>query len=80
MHGRNPERGIGGLPPARSAPTLRLVLAGFGLVVSAVAAVMLALAGASSGIVAFFAVLAAIAVVDLAVIARRDRRGSAPRG
>jgi Family of unknown function (DUF6343) len=68
-------RRIGGPPPARSALTLRLVLAGFGLVVCAGGAAMLAMAGASSGIVAFFAVLAAIALADLAVVARRKRRG-----
>jgi hypothetical protein len=75
MQSRDSKHGIGGLPPARSALALRLVLAGFGLVVCAAGAVMLALAGASSGIVAFFAVLAAIAAVDLAIVGRRKRRG-----
>lgn len=51
--------------PARSAPALRLILAAFGLVVCAGAATLFALAGASYGVVAFFAVLAAIAVADV---------------
>jgi membrane protein implicated in regulation of membrane protease activity len=72
-------RGFGGLPPARSALTLRLILAAFGLVVCAGAATLFALAGASYGVVAFFAVLAAIAVVDLAVIIRRRSAGTSGR-
>jgi hypothetical protein len=64
-----------GGPPARSALTLRLILAAFGLVVCAGAAALFALAGASYGVVAFFAVLAAIAVADLAVLARRRSAG-----
>lgn len=71
-------RGHGGPPPARSALALRQILAAFGLAICAPAAAGFAVAGASCGVVAFFAVLAAIAVVDLAVVALR--RGSGGLG
>jgi len=60
--------------PVRSALTLRLVLAAFGLVFCGVAAVIAARTGPSWLAVAL-AVLAAVAVVDIVVIARRKRRG-----
>ncbi|WP_069387249.1 DUF6343 family protein [Cellulosimicrobium cellulans] len=71
----DPTSGIGGAPPARSALTLRLVLAGFGLVACVVAAVLLAGAGAPTLLVVAFVVLAAVALVDLVVVARRKLRG-----
>jgi membrane protein implicated in regulation of membrane protease activity len=71
----DPTRGIGGAPPARSALTLRLVLAGFGLVACAVAAVLLAGADAPVAVVVVFAVLAVVALVDLVVVVRRKLRG-----
>jgi hypothetical protein len=71
----DPNTAGGQLPPARSALTARLVLAGFGFVVSAVGAVVMALAGVPFGYVAFFAVIALIAVIDFIVVARRKSHG-----
>jgi hypothetical protein len=70
----DPTAGVGGAPPARSALTLRLWLAAFGLVVCAVGAVIAARAGA--GVLAVvLGVLAAVAAVDLGWVAHRKRRG-----
>jgi hypothetical protein len=71
----DPLAGIGGAPPAYSALTLRLVLAIFGLVTCIAGAAIFAVVGAPVVIVVIFAVLAAIALVDMAVIVRRKRRG-----
>jgi Flp pilus assembly protein TadB len=71
----DPTAGIGGAPPARSALTLRLVLATFGLIVCGVAAVLLAIADAPGVLVVALAVLAVVALVDLLVVARRKARG-----
>ena len=72
----DPTAGFGGAPPARSALTLRLVLAAFGLVV-AVAGGLLWLGvdelPAWPAVVLF--VLGAIAAVDIVVIVRRTARG-----
>jgi len=62
------------LGPVRSALTLRLWLAGFGLVFCGVAAGITAVTGPAWLAVAF-AVLAVVAVVDIVVVARRKRRG-----
>jgi len=70
----DPTAGIGGAPPARSALTLRLWLAGFGLVFCAVAAVVAGWAGAGAFAIAL-GVIAVIAAVNLAWVARRKRRG-----
>ena len=70
----DPTAGFGGAPPARSALTLRAVLAGFGLVFCAVAAVVLIGAGlVAPGVV--LAALAVIALADLAWVIHRKRRG-----
>jgi len=65
----------GGAANARSALTLRLVLAAFGLVLCTVLGVL----ALGSDVPAVFAVvlfvLAAIALVDLVVVARRKLRG-----
>ena len=70
----DPTAGIGGAAPTRSALTLRLVLAAFGLVFCAGAAVLAFVAG-----LAWFgmllAVLAVVALVDLAWVAHRKHRG-----
>jgi Family of unknown function (DUF6343) len=60
--------------PVRSALTLRLVLAGFGLVFCGVAAGIAARVG-PVWLTVVLAVLAAIALVDLLVVANRKRRG-----
>jgi fatty acid desaturase len=70
----DPTAGVGGAPPARSALTLRLWLAGFGLVFCAVGAVMAAWAGL--GVLAvILGVFAVVAAVDLVWVAHRKRRG-----
>jgi hypothetical protein len=70
----DPTAGFGGAPPAYSALTLRAVLAGFGLVFCAGAAALTIMAGLTVLGVAL-AVLAAIALVDLAWVIHRKRRG-----
>lgn len=70
----DPLAGFGGAPPAQSALTLRLVLAGFGLIVcGAGAGWAIVLDAVGFGI--FLAVLAAAALVDIAVIVVRKSRG-----
>jgi Flp pilus assembly protein TadB len=70
----DPTAGIGGAAPTRSALTLRLVLAGFGLVFCTVAAVLAFVAGLTAGGVVLV-VLAVAAAVDLVWVAHRKRRG-----
>ena len=71
----DPTAGFAGAPPARSALTLRLVLAVFGLVVCVLGGFGVLAAGMPTwGAIALF-VLAAIALVDIGVIARRKARG-----
>lgn len=70
----DPTGGFGGAPPARSALTLRAVLAAFGLVFCAVAAVF----AFAADLIAFgwvLVVLAVIALVDLAWVLYRKYRG-----
>jgi hypothetical protein len=70
----DPTAGFGGAPPARSALTLRAVLAAFGLVFCAGAAWASFAAGWSlAGWL--FVVVAMIALVDLVVVLNRKRRG-----
>jgi hypothetical protein len=70
----DPLRGIGGAPPAYSALTLRLVLACFGVIFCVGAAIAAALARLTVLTVVMF-MGAVVAVVDIAVIIRRRRRG-----
>lgn len=70
----DPTAGFGGAPPARSALTLRAVLAGFGLVFCAAAALIL-INAELVGFGVVFAVLAVIALADLAWVLHRKRRG-----
>lgn len=70
----DPTAGIAGSTPARSALTLRAVLAAFGLVVSVVGAVLALRAGLGWFAVAL-GVVAAVALVDLAWILYRKYRG-----
>jgi hypothetical protein len=70
----DPTAGFGGSTPARSALTLRAVLAGFGLLFCAVAAVLMIRSDlVALGVVS--AVLAAVALVDLGWVIHRKRRG-----
>jgi Family of unknown function (DUF6343) len=71
----DPTAGFAGAPPARSALTLRLVLASFGLVFCVVAGLgwLATDLPAWPGVVLL--VLAVVAVVDIMVIVRRKARG-----
>ena len=71
----DPTAGIGGAAPARSALTLRLYLALFGLVSCAALAIVLYAIDAPKGFVVVLVVLAATAVIDIAAVLRRKRRG-----
>ena len=72
----DPTAGFGGAPPARSALTLRLVLAVFGLVVSVGGGLLwLAVEELPVWPAVVLFVLGAIAAVDIAVILRRKARG-----
>lgn len=64
-----------GAPPARSALTLRLVLAGFGLVVCGLASAAFVVLTHQAVLAGIFAFLAAVALVDIVVVARRKLRG-----
>jgi Family of unknown function (DUF6343) len=70
----DPTAGIGGASPARSALTLRLVLAAFGLVFCAGAA-WFAFAAGLEWLGVVLVILAVIALVDLGWVAYRKRRG-----
>jgi fatty acid desaturase len=70
----DPTAGFGGAPPARSALTLRLWLAGFGFLFCAGAAVLAASIDAT-WLVVVLAVLALIALVDFGWVVHRKRRG-----
>jgi membrane protein implicated in regulation of membrane protease activity len=71
----DPTAGFGGAAPARSALTLRLVLAVFGLVVCVAGGILFLAVGLPvwTAVVLFGA--AAVALVDIGVIVRRKARG-----
>jgi Family of unknown function (DUF6343) len=72
----DPTAGFGGARPARSALTLRLVLAAFGLVVSVGGGLLwLAVEELPAWPAVVLFVLGAIAAVDIVVILRRKARG-----
>jgi Flp pilus assembly protein TadB len=71
----DPTAGFAGAPPAQSALTLRLVLAVFGLVVCTAGGIAFLAAGMPVWAAIVLFVLAAIALVDIVVIARRKARG-----
>lgn len=66
---------FGAVPPARSALTLRLVLAVFGLVISVGAAISFVWFEVPLVFVAMAVVAAVIAVIDIVVIVRRKLHG-----
>jgi hypothetical protein len=70
----DPTAGLGA-PPARSALTLRLLLASFGLVVCVAGGILFLRVGAPVWIAVALFVLAGVALVDIAVVARRKARG-----
>ena len=71
----DPLAGVGGAAPARSALTLRLVLAAFGLLVCAGGAVALWVTDAPVVYPLVAALFALVAAVDLAVVVRRKLHG-----
>jgi Family of unknown function (DUF6343) len=71
----DPTAGIGGAARAISALTLRPWLAVFGLVICTAFAIWLYLINAPIGFVVVLLALAEVAVIDIAVILRRKRRG-----
>ncbi|MGY1839039.1 MULTISPECIES: DUF6343 family protein [unclassified Modestobacter] len=71
----DPTAGIGGAAPAQSALTLRFVLAAFGLVICTVFGILTLTIDVPLVFPIVLFVLAAVALVDLVVIARRKRRG-----
>ena len=71
----DPFAGIGGAAGARSALTLRIVLATFGLVVCATGAVALWVADVPAAFPVIAALFALVALVDLAVVIRRKLNG-----
>lgn len=70
----DPTAGFGGAAPARSALTLRALLAAFGLVFSA-GAVWFAFAAGFPGLGIVLVVVAATALFDLVWVLYRKRRG-----
>ena len=71
----DPKSGFGGAAPARSALTLRLILAAFGLVVCVAGGVVFLTAGLPVWAAVVLFVFGAVAAVDLVVVARRKARG-----
>lgn len=71
----DPTAGLGGAPPAQSALTLRLLLAVFGLVVCVTGGIVSLRAGVPVWLAIVLFVLAAVALVDIAVVVRRKARG-----
>jgi len=71
----DPTDGIGGAAPALSPLSLRMKLASFGLLCGVVGAVLFVTVVDLPPVALGFAVLALTAVVDIAVIAGRKRRG-----
>src|SRR4051794_41256463 len=71
----DPTAGFGGAAPARSALTLRLVLAVFGLLVCVGGGIAVLAVGAPAGAAVVLFVLAAGALIGMVVIIRRKARG-----
>jgi Flp pilus assembly protein TadB len=71
----DPTAGFGGAPPARSALTLRLVLAAFGLVSCGLGAAAFLIFASEPLIAGILAFLAAVAAADIVVVTRRKLRG-----
>jgi hypothetical protein len=71
----DPTAGFAGAPPARSALTLRLILASFGLIVCAAGAAVFLIVRSVPVLAGVLAFLAAVAIADIIVVARRKLRG-----
>ena len=71
----DPTAGFAGAPPARSALTLRLILAIFGVLVCVAGGLIFLAADLPVWTAAAMFLLAAVALVDVVVIVRRKARG-----
>lgn len=71
----DPTSGWGGAAPARSALTLRLVLASFGFLVALGFTIWAVATDVSTGYTVFAATVMVIAAINIAVVARRKARG-----
>jgi hypothetical protein len=71
----DPTAGIGGASPAHSALTLRLVLAGFGLLVCAGGVAWSVMTDGPPWMTILLGVLTVVAVLNILVVARRKARG-----
>lgn len=71
----DPTGGFAGAPPAYSALTLRIILAGLGLLMAAGSAIWLYATDGPMALVVVLAVVAVGAAVNLAVVLRRKLRG-----
>lgn len=71
----DPTAGWAGAPPARSALTLRLVLASFGVITCGLGAAAFLILADAPVIAGILALLAAVAIADIAVVTRRKLRG-----
>lgn len=71
----DPTGGLAGAPPARSALTLRLVLALFGLVVCTGGAIWNVADDGPTWVTVVLLVLGVVAIVNLTVVIRRKARG-----
>jgi hypothetical protein len=73
----DPSAGIGGAPPAASALTLRLWLAGAALAACVAGIVLTVVINGPAWLVVVLALVAVTTMVDLVVIERRRRSGEA---
>ena len=71
----DPFAGVAGAAAARSALTLRIVLATFGLLVCGAGAAVLWVVDVPAAFPVIAALFAVVAIVDLLVVVRRKRRG-----
>jgi hypothetical protein len=71
----DPFAGVAGAAPARSALTLRIVLATFGLLVCVAGAVVLWIVDVPVAFPVIAVLFALVAIVDLIVVIRRKRSG-----
>ena len=71
----DPTADIGGAPPARSALTLRMIPASFGLAACVAGAVLFLTVVVEPAVAAAWAFFAAVALTDLVVVSRRKLRG-----
>lgn len=71
----DPTAGIGGAPPARSALTLRLILANLGFVLAVIFGVFAWTRDFPIAVVIVSGVLALIAALNSAIVTRRKLRG-----